>query len=228
MRSPALRFATLVFLVVIGLVLAYKLGLVEWLQEGALAERVLALRGKWWTPLALVGLLVLAGSLPLPATAAVLISGAVYGPWRGWMLSLLGCLLASLGGYLLSRALGRDFAVRILGPKRWSALDGLMQEHGFWAMVRARWMLPLLVPNYAAGIGGMKALPFMLSSLVGMAVPTALYSRVGHLLLAAPSTDPARTLSKAAAIVLAMLVVSMAGPALRYWRRRRSAGTENN
>lgn len=225
MRSPALRFAGLVALVAIGLWLSYELGLVEWLREGSVSERVLALRGPWWTPLALVGLYVLAGCLPLPATAVVLVGGAVYGPWLGWLLNIFGCVAGSCAGYALSRALGRAFAARILGPKRWAALDALMQEHGFWAMVRARWMLPLSVVSYGGGIGGMRFVPFALSSFVGMAIPIAIYTYVGHLLIVAPTSDAATTLTKAAAIVVAMLVVSLAGPGLRLWRRRRDGGS---
>jgi uncharacterized membrane protein YdjX (TVP38/TMEM64 family) len=223
MRSPAVRFAVLVLLVGAGLAAAYHFGLIDWLRQGSVAERVTALRGPWWTPLALIGLCTLAGCLPLPTTAVVLIGGAVYGPWRGWALNLFGCVFGAFAGYGLARALGRDFAIRILGPKRWAKLDGLMQEHGFWAMVRARWMLPLAVVDYGAGIGGMKALPFLLSSIVGMAIPVAIYTYVGHLLLVAPGANPARTLAKAAALVLALLAVSLAGPAWRWLRRLRAA-----
>lgn len=221
MRSPALRFAALVLLVTLGLGAAYYFGVVDWLREGSVAERVLALRGRWWTPLALIGLCALAGCLPLPTTAVVLIGGAVYGPWRGWALNLVACVLGAGAGYALARVLGRDFAERILGPKRWAKLDGLMQEHGFWAMARARWMLPLAVVNYGAGIGGMKTLPFLLSSVVGMAIPIAIYTYVGHLLIIAPTTDAASTLGKAAAIILALLAMSLAGPLWRVWRKRR-------
>ncbi len=227
MRSPVLRFASLVFLVTIGLFLSYKLGLVDWLREGSVGERVLALRGHWWTPPALLGLFVLTGCLPLPATAVVLIGGAVYGPWQGWLLNLFGCLVGAAVGYALSRALGRDFAAKLVGPKRWATLDSVMREHGLWAMVRARWMMPLSIVNYGGGIGGMKVLPFMLSSILGMTIPIGLYTYVGHLLIVAPNSDPARTLSKAAAIVFAMLALSMASPALRYWRRRKDSSAES-
>jgi len=227
MRSPVLRFASLVVLVTVGLIVSYQLGLVDWLREGSVADRVLALRGHWWTPLALVGLFVITACLPLPATVVVLISGAVYGPWRGWLLSLFGLVFGAGIGYSLARVLGRDFAAKLIGAQRWAKLDSVMQEHGFWAMVRARWMMPLSVVNYGGGIGGMRALPFLLSSIVGMAIPSAIYSYVGHLLIVAPGSDPARTLGIAAAIVFAMLAVSMAGPALRFLRRRRASLTQS-
>jgi len=228
MRSPALRFAIFVLVVAVGLALSYELGLVDWLREGSVAERVVALRGHWWTPLALVGLMVIAGCLPLPTTAVVLVVGAVYGTWRGWGLNLLGCVLGAAAGYGLARALGRDFAAKVLGPKRWAKLDGLMQEHGFWAMVRARWMLPLAVVNYGGGIGGMKTLPFLLSSTLGMSIPIAIYTYVGNLLITAPSTNATATLGKAAAVVLAMLALSLAAPAVRYWRRRQAPSSKGS
>lgn len=223
MRSPALRFLILVTVLSVGLALSYQLGLVEWLRGGSLADRVLALRGEWWTPVALLGLFVLTGCLPLPATAVVLVGGAVYGPLRGWAFNLFGCLVGAGAGYGLARALGRDFVARVLGPKRWAKLDGLMQQHGFWAMVRARWMLPLAVVNHGGGVGGMKGLPFLLSSALGMAVPVALYTYVGHVLIVAPTKDPARAIGQAAAVVLGMLALSLAGPAFKWWRKRSTA-----
>jgi uncharacterized membrane protein YdjX (TVP38/TMEM64 family) len=229
MRSPAVRFAALVLFVCAGLAAAYHFGLIDWLRQGSVADRVMALRDPWWTPLALIGLCTLAGCLPLPTTAVVLIGGAVYGPWRGWALNLLGCVCGAVAGYALARALGRDFAIRILGPKRWAKLDGLMQEHGFWTMVRARWMLPLAVVDYGAGIGGMKVLPFLVSSVVGMAFPVAIYTYVGHLLLVAPNANPAKTLAKAAALVLALLAMSLAAPGWRFvkgWRAARRSGAD--
>ncbi len=199
---------------------AYQLGLVEWIREGSIQERVLALRGQWWTPLALGGLIVLAGILPLPTTAVVLIGGAVFGPARGWLLSWVACLLAAVFGYALARILGRDFVARILGPERWERLDGLMEQHGFWAMARARLMLPLSVVNYGAGVSGMRTVPYLLSSIIGMTLPIGVYTYVGHLLLNATSAESTRTLRNGALVVVALLAMSMIGPAMRWWRRR--------
>jgi len=218
--SPAVRFALLVALAVVGLGVAYQLGLVDWLGEGSLEERVLGLRGRWWTPLAILGLFVVAGCMPIPATAPVLIAGAVYGPWRGWLLSWFGCMLAALVGHALARALGRDFVTRILGPERSAKLDRLMGQHGFWAMVRARFMAPLAVVNYAGALAGMRSLPFLLSSIVGMTIPIGIYTYVGHLLITATGRDQARTLRDAGLIVLSLLAMSLVAPAIRWWRSR--------
>ncbi len=223
MRAPLARFALLVALVAAGLFAAYQMGLVDWLREGSLQERVLALRGQWWTPLALFGLIVLAGSLPLPTTAAVLVAGAVYGPLSGWLLNWLACMISALVGYALARVLGRDFVARILGPERWAKLDGLMNQHGFWAMTRARLMLPLSVVNYGAGVSGMRTLPFLGSSVLGMTLPIGVYTYVGHLLLTATTAESTRTLRNATLVVIAMLAMSMIGPVLRWWRRRSRA-----
>jgi uncharacterized membrane protein YdjX (TVP38/TMEM64 family) len=220
MRSPLARFVLLVALVAAGLIAAYQLGLVDWLREGSVQERVLALRGQWWTPLALFGLIVLAGFLPLPTTAAVLVAGAVYGPLRGWLLNWIACMAAAAVGYALARVLGRDFVARILGPERWARLDGMMNQHGFWAMARARLMLPLSVVNYGAGVSGMRALPFLGSSILGMTLPIGVYTYVGHLLLTATTAESTRALRNGALIVIALLAMSMTGPAMRWWRRR--------
>jgi len=223
MRSPIARFALLVILVLGGVVVAYQLGLVDWLREGTVHERVLALRGRWWTPLAVLGLFVLTGCLPLPATAVVLVAGAVYGALWGWLLGWIGCMLGAAGGYTVARLLGRDFVAGILGAARWAKLDDLMDQHGFWPMVRARWMMPLSVVSYGGGLSGMKSVPFLLSSIVGMTIPIGLYAYVGHLLISTPGSNPTRMLRNAGLIVLTMLALSLLAPALRWWRRRRGS-----
>ena len=221
--SPAIRFALMVALVVGGLVVAYQLGLIDWLSEGSLQDKVLGLRGRWWTPLAILGLFVVAGCVPIPATAPVLIAGAVYGPWRGWLLNWFGCMLAALVGHALARALGRDFVARILGRERSAKLDKLVGEHGFWAMVRARFMAPLSVVNYAGALAGMRSLPFLLSSIVGMTIPIGIYTYVGHLLVTATGSDQERALRNSGLIVLSLLAISLVGPEIRWWRRRSNA-----
>jgi len=221
MRSPIARFALLVAFVAIGLVAVYQLGLLDWLRDGTLQERVLSLRDHWWTPLAVIGLFVLSGCLPLPSTAVVLTAGAVYGPVQGWGLNVLGLVIGSVAGFGVARGLGHGFVVRILGPERWERVDGLMTEHGFWAMVRARWMLPLAVVSYGGGLAGMRVLPYTLSTVIGVMVPAALYTYVGHLLVSAAGADATRTITIAGSIVFAILLLSLIGPVLRFWQRRR-------
>jgi len=222
MRSPAVRFALFVGFVAAGLFAAHRLGLVELLTDGGLQARIAGLRDHWWTPLALLGLFVVTGCVPLPATAVVLTGGAVYGPVFGSGLNWLGCMLAALAGFLLARALGRDFVVKILGARRSASLEGLVAQHGFWTMVRARMMTPLAVANYGGGLGGMRVAPFLLSSMLGMTLPIAMYSYVGHLLATATGGgDSTRMLRNVSLAVLAMLAMSMVGPILRWWRRRR-------
>lgn len=221
MRSPALRFALLVVLVAAGFVVAWKLGLVDWLRQDSLEGRIASLRGQWWTPLALLGLFVLTGCLPLPATAVVLLAGAVYGPWAGSLVNWLGCVAGALAGYTAARYLGRDFVAAILGAERWGRLDRLMTQHGFWPMVRARLMLPLAVVNYGGGLSGMRTLPFLASSMVGMTLPIVLYTYIGHALVGAVAGDGARLVRNATLAVVGVLLMSLVAPAVRWWRRRR-------
>jgi uncharacterized membrane protein YdjX (TVP38/TMEM64 family) len=220
MRSPALRFALLVLLVGAGLIVSYRLGIVDWLRGGSLEERILSLRDQWWTPLALLGLFVVTGCLPLPATAVVLVAGAVYGPWHGSLFNWLGCLVGAAAGYAAARFLGRDFVAGVLGAERWRKLDRLMSEHGFWAMARARLMLPLAVVNYGGGLGGMRCGPFLASSMLGMTLPLVLYTWIGHLLVGAVAGDAPRLVRNATLAVGAVLLMSLVAPTLRWWRRR--------
>jgi len=222
MRSPVVRFVALLVLVAAGLGIAYQLGLIDWLRHGSLNERVLSLRGQWWAPWALLGLFVVTGCLPLPATAVVLVAGAVYGPWRGWAFNWLGCLAGATAGYWLARALGRDLITKILGPERSAKLNSIIAQHGFWAMARARLMVPLAVASYGGGLSGMPPLPYLAASMVGMTLPLGLYTYVGHLLLTTAGTDPARMLGKVGLIVLAVVAMSLLQPALSWWRRRRA------
>ncbi len=209
MRSPALKFVLLIAIVGGGIAVAWKLGLVEWLAGSSPGEIIAVLRGQWWTPFALLGLCFAIGCLPLPVTPVVLSGGAIFGWLPGSVLNVAGCLLGACAGYVLSRGLGREMIGRWIGPEREKRLDRLVADHGIFAMIRARWMLPLVAVNFAGGLSGMKLGPFVLSSLIGLTPPILVYTYVGHLLAESAGADVAVLLRNGALAVFALLFLSL-------------------
>ncbi len=219
MRAPLARIALFAGLVGGGLIVAWWAGAFDWLRDRPLGELVAALRGRWWTPLAIAGLATVCGCLPLPLTPIVLAGGAIFGPLLGWCLNMAGAMVGCAAGYQLARALGRDAVERLLGAERWRRLDRLVADHGMFAMIRSRFFLPLTAPNFVAAVTGMEFAPFLLSSFLGMALPIAVYTYVGHLLIRTAGADPTHTLRNAALVVLAMLAITLLPAAWRRWRR---------
>lgn len=103
-----------------------------------------------------------------PNAILVVVSVLAYGPIWGTLLSILGNIVASLVGYYLGIAFGKQ-ARRIVGEEKLKKVQGFLKEYGFGAVVIFR--LCPFVSNDAisivAGMSKMNFWRFMLATLVG-------------------------------------------------------------
>jgi uncharacterized membrane protein YdjX (TVP38/TMEM64 family) len=117
------------------------------------------------------------GPVPKPAMSAT--AGLFFG-WIGgasivWAASLLG----ALGGFWLSRWLGRGAVKRVTGA-RVARLDDLLARRGVVAVIGSRLMpvLPFTAINYAAGLSGVRFRDTV-GTAVGIVPGTLAYVAVG-------------------------------------------------
>lgn len=172
-----LRLAILVGLLAAGFVL------VTWTPVGDYftQEKVIELRDElhaWrWTPLVLIGLYVAVTPLGfVPVSPLVFAGGFVYGVAAGSVYNLVGLLLAAMAGYYVAKALGREFVVRLAGPRLRRA-ERVFERQGFWPLVQTRYLpVPFALVSYGAALAGVRASRFLITSAIGLAPATLIHT----------------------------------------------------
>jgi uncharacterized membrane protein YdjX (TVP38/TMEM64 family) len=118
------------------------------------------------------------GPVPKPAMSAT--AGLLFGWIPGAMVVWAASLLGALGGFWLSRWLGRE-AVKRLGGARAKRLDDLTARRGIIAIIGSRLVpvLPFTAINYAAGLSGVRLRDFTVGTAIGIIPGTLAYVAVG-------------------------------------------------
>ncbi|MGK4585097.1 TVP38/TMEM64 family protein [Kitasatospora sp. HPMI-4] len=155
--------------------------------------------------------------VPKPAlnTAAGLVLGITW----GLPLAVLGTTLGAAGAFALGRLLGRDALRPLIRAKALTALDRRLTEQGFRSVLLLRLVpgVPFQAANYGAALSGVRALPFLSGTALGVLPGTAAYVIAGA--SAGSPTSPAFLLSAAAIALMAVLSL------FSLWRAsRRGAG----
>jgi uncharacterized membrane protein YdjX (TVP38/TMEM64 family) len=126
----------------------------------------------------LIGAVVMA--IGLPRQAVGFMSGYAFGLGLGTVLALL----ASLGGCILSffyaRLLGRSFVLARF-PDRIKRIDSFLHDNPLSMTLLIR-LLPVgnnALTSMAAGVSGVRAIPFFIGSLIGYVPQTVIFTLLG-------------------------------------------------
>lgn len=212
MDSTWVRAAALGVLVAVGLVLV---GAVDLPDAGTVRGRLEG-AGPWcWAGMLLGVTLVLL--VPVPRSAVSVLVGVVAGFGPGTAVALAAGLLAGLVAFGLARALGRAAVVRLTGP-RLHTVDGLLADHGFWAVLSGRLLpvVPFVLLSYGAGLTAVRLRPYALATAIGLVPGTVLQVGVGA--SAGVLAAHAATFTVVPAVAAALLLAALGTLA---WRRRR-------
>lgn len=216
-REPVLgrawvRALTVLLVLIIGSALALSVDLPSvgalrsWLDEGGPARWLLLVLG-----------LALALLTPVSRTALSVLVGAVAGFLPGLAVALVGGVLGGLAGFGLSRWLGRGAVTRLAGA-RLSRVDQMVSERGFASVLAARLMpvAPFVIVSYTAGLSGVRPVPYLLGTVVGLIPWSVLYVGIGA---AAVDLGSWTTVPDLALPAVAAVAVTVAGAAW-WWRHR--------
>lgn len=117
----------------------------------------------------------------IPANMLALGGGIVFGPVKGFLLSMIGFWISGTIAFYISRFLGKDFVESIIG-KKLMKLDNNMEKNGFKILFLLR--LPPVLPydplSYACGLTKIKYIDFIIASLIGVVPETICYSIIGR------------------------------------------------
>ena len=231
-RRAVPRGAVIRFLILAGiLVAAFAIFRLTPLHEYLTRENMIAvleqLRRAWWAPAVLIGLYVMVSPLGLPVSPLIFGGGVVFGVWWGWIYNLIGTVLGASASFLMARALGRDLVVHIAGEALLDRAEKILEQHGFWTMVRARFLpIPFVVINFGAALAGIRWPVFLAAAVIGLAPSMVIWTYFGYAIFSVAEggrTEVVRNL--VIAIVVALLLTFLV-PLRNMWKRRRYGRTD--
>ena len=149
----------------------------DWLES--LVGQLGALGG--WGPALFIALYVLAAITLAPAFLLTFSSGAVFGLWRGTMLTYLGAVLGASAVYALAAPLARWRVLRWIDrDPRVAATRRAVVKDSAWIMflLRLSPLVPYNLLNYALALSGVTFRDYLLAS-VGMIPAIIMYAYYG-------------------------------------------------
>ncbi len=206
-----LRLAALALVLVAGAAVAATVGVPGIEAVRATVERA---GGAGWAVLVVGLALLLLGPVPRSATSVVL--GAVLGFGAGLLVAFAGGLLGGQAAFALSRGLGRSTVLRLAGP-RLGRVDEVLTGRGFSSVLLGRLLpvLPFVAVSYGAGLVGVRFLPYLAATALGLVPSTLVQVGLGASAGVVADGGPLLAVLPAAT---AAVVLSVLGSLL--WRRR--------
>ena len=173
-----------------------------------------------WAPIGFVVIYAVATVALVPGGIFDLVGGALFGPYLGSAINLLGGTLGAALAFLFARYIARDWAQARAGPRLQSIMRSVDEEDWrFVAFVRLVPVIPYNITNYLLGITRIPFPRYVLATLVFMAPSTVAYTWIGHAGRQAIAGDTENI--KYALIALALIAGVLMVP--RFYKRLRKA-----
>jgi len=179
-RTARAVWASALALTIAGGILAFGVFFVD-VDQGSVAGILRGLRHAWWSPAAVTAIFVVLAFVGAPQVALIAATVAVFGPEEGALLSWAATMISAGVGFYAGRAAGAD-TLRRLGGALMQKVAGKVAENGFLAALIIRLVPsgPFILVNMALGASGMRSVPFLAGSGVGIAPKIALIAFAGH------------------------------------------------
>ncbi len=118
--------------------------------------------------------------LIIPYSAMVVLGGSLFGPYRGFIYSMLAVFASASIAFLVGRYLGKDFVQKLIKGKV-ENLDSKVEKHGFKIILfmRLSTVFPFDILNYAAGLTKLSYKNFILGTVLGVIPETFSLSFLG-------------------------------------------------
>lgn len=161
----------------------------------------------------------LLGSIGLSRQVVAFLGGYAFGFVYGFMLAMLAVVMACIITFAISRFLLRSFLLRHFS-ERIRQVDGFLQENTFTMALLVR-LLPLgsnWMVNIAAGVSGVRSMPFFMGSALGYVPQMLIFSLVGS------GARVDRFWQVAIAMIMSVLAVFLGGYLYRKYRHGKTLG----
>jgi uncharacterized membrane protein YdjX (TVP38/TMEM64 family) len=173
----------------------------------------------YWGPAVFIGVYTIAPALFLPGSVLTLAGGALFGPFTGALLSLIGATIGATVAFLIARYLAAEWVERRVSGRLQEIKEGVEREGWrFVAFVRLVPLFPFNLLNYALGLTRLSVQTFAITSFITMAPGALAYAYLGDAGREAVSGGP--DLVRKGLLALALLAAVALLPSLiRRWRR---------
>ena len=164
----------LLLLVLFGLWLYRNPQIMDWFAPEAVAPymRVAGV----WAPLMFICAEAIGICLFLPAGPMVILAGALFGPFWGFVYAWIGAQLGGNGAFFIGRSLGRGFVSSMMS-KRLKRYDQSIEQNGFAAVLYVRLLnTPFTPVNFAFSLSKVGFKDYLLGTALGSIVPVFVFS----------------------------------------------------
>jgi phosphatidylserine/phosphatidylglycerophosphate/cardiolipin synthase-like enzyme/uncharacterized membrane protein YdjX (TVP38/TMEM64 family) len=170
-------------------------------------------------PLFALGGFVAGGLVAFPLTVLIMVCILIFGPWTGFMYSLLGALLSASTTYAIGHFAGRDVVRRLAGRKL-GELNRRLARRGLVTMILVRLLpvAPFSIVNLVAGASRIRFRDFVIGSAIGLLPGLVGISLFADRLAATIQKPDIPTFAMLAAVVAAIIA---GGFAFWHWEQRR-------
>lgn len=120
---------------------------------------------------------------PIPALLITLSNAAVFGWWKGALLSFWSSMAGAALCFYIARTLGRDVVEKITTKTGLAKVDEFFERYGKNSILICR-LLPFVsfdIVSYAAGLTPIKFWDFFIATGLGQLPATIVYSYLGNL-----------------------------------------------
>jgi phosphatidylserine/phosphatidylglycerophosphate/cardiolipin synthase-like enzyme/uncharacterized membrane protein YdjX (TVP38/TMEM64 family) len=165
-------------------------------------------------PLLALGVFVAGGLVAFPLTVLIMVCILIFGPWLGFLYSMLGALLSASTTYAIGHFAGRD-VVRRLAGKKLGELNRRLARRGLVTVILVRLLpvAPFSIVNLVAGASRLRFRDFVIGSAIGLLPGMVGISLFADRLAATIQKPDIATFAMLAAVVAALIAGGFA-----FWR----------
>ena len=140
--------------------------------------------GPWAAAISFLLMILQSVAAPIPAFLLTFANAALFGWWKGAILSWSSAMAGAAVCYGIAHVLGRDGIERLASRTALASVDVFFERYGKHAVLVCR-LLPFVsfdLVSYAAGLTGMGFWGFFVATGLGQLPATLVYSYVGGML----------------------------------------------
>lgn len=150
----------------------------------------------------------------VPASVLTIGAGALFGVIGGSIVVAIGATLAATIAFFLARTVLRKRIEKwVARNRKFRAVDRAIAKEGarIVILVRMAAVFPFLVVNYAFGLTGIRPLPYIVSTFIGILPGTIAFVYLGAAGAAAATQSKAKTIITIVGVVIAFVVSIFVG-----------------
>lgn len=134
-----------------------------------------------WAPISHIVLFAVGTILFAPGLIFGLVGGALFGPFVGTLLNLVGATLGATAAFLIARYVAADWVRASTGARIERLISGVEAEGWrFVVLMRLVPLVPFNLLNYALGLTRISLPQYVIASVIAMAPGTLAYTWLGY------------------------------------------------